>query len=248
MSKKKISATSNKHLHAAKPLIDADNVNLVIAGEQILADVSLCIHSGEFIGLVGPNGAGKTTLLKTLLGLTPLQQGKVTKNEVTISYIPQHGTTYSLQVPLSVLEVVQLGARGNKQRATKALKEVGLEHYAGKRFSVLSGGQKQRVLIAQALSTKPGLLILDEPTTGIDEASQIEFYNVLKELRAKGIAILMVSHDVDTVLSLVTRVICLNQKVVYDGSPEHFESDQYLPGFYTRRHTTLHHHHGVTNA
>src|SRR5438132_490850 len=95
---------------------------------------------------------------------------------------------------------------------------------------------------------KTTLLKIEEPTTVIDERSQTEFYNILKHLRSKGITIMMVSHDIDAVLKLVTRVICLNQTLLYDGPPEHFEADRYLPKFYTQQHRQLHHHHGDTHA
>ncbi len=224
-------------------LIDADDVSLVIGDTKILDEVSFCIHSGEFIGLIGPNGAGKTTLLKAVLGLQPISNGTIERAKSTIGYIPQRGSMYDSQVAISVMEVVQLGSRGDKKVALAALKEVKMADSAGQRISELSGGQQQRVLIAKALASKSDILILDEPTTGIDERSQDEFYAILKKLRSRGIAVVMVSHDVDTVLTLVSRVICLNRTILYDGPPEHFEADRYLPRLYGRQHRLLHHDH-----
>ena len=236
--------------HASKKLlVDADNLTVRHGAETVLQDVSLCIHSGEFVGLVGPNGAGKTTLLKVLLGLQQTQRGTVTKaKQVTVGYIPQRGSQVLPQVPVSVLEVVLLGSRGDAAVARAALADVKMADAAAKRFSALSGGQQQRVAIAKALAAKPDILILDEPTTGIDEHSQTAFYTILRGLQQQGITIVMVSHDVDTVLKLVTRVICLNGSVVYDGVPEHFEADKYLPDAYTKQHMLLHHHHGGAEA
>lgn len=194
------------------------------------------------MGLIGPNGAGKTTLLKIILGLLEPTAGRVAQHDAAISYIPQHGFAYDSQVPISVHEVVGLGST-DPAVIRQSLADVHLPDIASKRFSDLSGGQQQRVLIAQVLAAQPSLLILDEPTAGIDEQSQREFYQILRELQARGITIIMVSHDVDTVLDLVTRVVCLNRFVLYDGSPEHFELDQYLPQFYNTRHRVLHHHH-----
>lgn len=228
-------------------LLDIDNLSVTLGSDKILEDVSLMIESGEFIGLVGPNGAGKTTLLRVILGLLKPTSGQVVKSQPVISYIPQHAVGHSQQVPISVQEVVSLGS-ADKRVIKKALNDVKLAEFSAKRFSELSGGQQQRVLIAQALAAKPSLLILDEPTTGIDERAITEFYNILRQLTRLGITIIMVSHDVDAVLNLVTRVICLNHFILYDGKPEHFELDQYLPQFYKVRHRVLHHHHGAPDV
>lgn len=233
-------------LHASKQLIDIDNASVQLGTELVLNNVSLCIHQGEFIGLIGPNGAGKTTLLKIMLGLLQLTGGTIKRAKNNVGYIPQRGRQQDLQVPLSVLEITNLG--GNKQQALHALQAVGMAEAAGKRFADLSGGQQQRVLIAKALACQPQLLILDEPTTGIDEPSQAQFYQLLKELLAKNIAIIMVSHDIESVLNLVTRVVCLNRTILYDGAPEHFEADTHLPGFYGGQHRILHHKHGENHA
>lgn len=230
-------------------MVDVDNLSVTLSGQLVLDKISFCIHSGEFIGLIGPNGAGKTTLVKAILGLLPANQGKISvKKDVLIGYIPQRGSAYDNQVPMNVMEIVKLGSRGNAAKAGHTLQQVNMLTLAKRRFNVLSGGQQQRVLIAKALAANPSLLILDEPTTGIDEQSQTEFYKILASLQATGIAIVMISHDVDTVLKLVTRVICLNQAILYDGLPQHFEADRYLPNFYNQQHRLLHHHHGAAHA
>ncbi len=233
-------------MHVSKKLLlDADNVSLSIGNENILKDISFCLHSGEFIGLVGPNGAGKTSLLKVALGLMRPTTGTVTRHDATIAYVPQRGNQYNALVPVSVAEVVLLGAQGSQQRAKEALEKVSMSQYATKRFTALSGGQQQRVIIAKALAANVDILFLDEPTTGIDEHSQAEFYALLGGLQEQGITIVMVSHDVDATLTLVTRVICLNQAVLYDGPPEHFETDTYMPDYYQKQHRHLHHNHAL---
>ncbi len=240
--------TSAQRLHATDQLlVDIDNVSVRYEAERILERVSFCMHRGEFIGLIGQNGAGKTTLLRVILGLEQATQGNVNRHQARIGYVPQRGNHYNAIVPVSVLEVVKLGARGSTQQAMQALEEVGMSHAARKRFSELSGGQQQRVIIAKSLAGDTDILFLDEPTTGIDERSQDEFYSLLSTLRQKGITIVMVSHDVDAVLKLVTRVICLNQSILYDGSPDHFEADKYMPAFYKARHIQLHHDHSRDN-
>lgn len=201
------------------------------------------MHTGEFIGLIGPNGAGKTTLLKVLLGLLEPTGGQLSKKPQSIGYVPQRGSSYDAQVSLSVIEVVGLGSRGEFDEAKQALSEVRMQAFAKHRFTELSGGQQQRVLIAKALASKPNILMLDEPTTGVDSHSQADFFDTLARLHKNGLAIVMVSHDVDTVLSVVTRVICLNRTIVYDGTPEHFETDKYLPSLYNQQHIMLHHRH-----
>jgi zinc transport system ATP-binding protein len=235
--------------HANKRmLIDADNVSVRLGGELAVDQVSVCIHAGEFIGLIGPNGAGKTTLLRTLLGLHNPTSGTIRREKATYDYIPQRGNLYSGITPLSVSEVVMLGSRGDAARAREALRTAQIEDLAAKRFNELSGGQQQRVAIAKALAAHAEVLILDEPTTGIDERSQREFYAILRTLQEKGITIIMVSHEVEAVLKLVTRVICLNRTILYDGRPEHFEADKYLPAVYKNQHMQLHHHHGAPDA
>jgi zinc transport system ATP-binding protein len=225
-SNEKTSIISARPWHANKVLqIDIDNLSVRYGAETVLDTVSCCIHKGEFIGLIGPNGAGKTTLLRVILGLLHSSSGTVVWHDVVIGYVPQRGKLYNGTVPISVLEVVMLGGSGSKAKALETLKTVHMESYAHKRFTELSGGQQQRVSIAKALAANADILILDEPTTGVDEHSQKEFYNLLHNLHTSGTTIVMVSHEVDTVLKLVTRVICLNRTILYDGPPEHFEAD-----------------------
>lgn len=224
-------------------LIDVDNVSLALGGETILDNISLGIVPGEFIGVVGPNGSGKSSLLRVMLGLWKQDSGRISRRKTKIGYIPQRGYAKDNQVPMSVFEVVCLGSRGNKSLARESLQAVGMLESAKKRINALSGGQQQRVLIAQALAGQPDILILDEPTTGIDESSQHRFYEILKNLHKGGMTIIMVSHDVDMVLKTVTRVICINHAIIYDGQPEHFEPDEYMPKLYGDWHRQLHHQH-----
>ena len=237
-------------MHADKQLlIDVDTVSVRLGNEKALEGVSFCVHTGEFIGLIGPNGAGKTTLLRVVLGLLRPTSGRVKRTYTTIGYIPQRAAQYNATVPISVREVVELGTgRRDTARVDDALRAVQMQNVADKRFNELSGGQQQRVAIAKALAAHTEVLILDEPTTGIDERSQTEFYALLRDLQQRGITIIMVSHEVDTVLSLVTRVICLNRSILYDGLPQHFEADKYLPAYYKARHLQLHHHHEEHHA
>lgn len=229
-------------------LLDADNISVEHNGQYALQDISLCIHQGEFIGLIGPNGAGKTTLLKILLGLIKPSRGSVSHPQHTLGYVPQRGNSYNNTIPISVIEVVKLGSRGSQPIAEEALATVDMLPHAKRSFTELSGGQQQRVMIAKALAAKPSILFLDEPTTGIDEQGQSAFYDVLRLLQGQGLTTVIVSHDIDAVLNLVTRVICLDKTILYDGSPQNFEAEKFLPQTYKARHRILHHHHGDTHA
>ena len=247
-NKSKLGASA-KTSHAKEILLDLDEVNVNYLGASALEGISLCVHKGEFIGVVGPNGSGKTTLLKAILGLLKPSSGNISKlTKGQIGYVPQRGQIYNAQVPISVMEVVKLGSRGDASSAKKALEAVNLGDLAKRRFNELSGGQQQRVIIAKALASSPSLLLLDEPMTGIDEKSQTEFNAILENLKQRGITIVMISHDVDVVRRLVTRVILLNRTVLYDGNPEKFEINTYLPEFYKRQHRLLHHNHGENHA
>lgn len=240
-SSNKISKTSAADWHATKKLlVDVDNLSVELGVQTAISQASLCMHRGEFIGLIGPNGAGKTTLLKSILGLITPTHGHVHIHASKIAYVPQAGHLYSSVVPVSVLEVARLGAN-SRQQALEALAQVGMEKYASSRFSELSGGQQQRIIIAKALAERADLLILDEPATGIDEQSQKEFYKLLKSLLVEGITVVMVSHELETVLKLVTRVIYLNQTILYDGLPGKFDAKKYQPHEYKAQHRQLHH-------
>lgn len=211
----------------------AEAVGVRYDTEVVLRDVTFDITSGEFIGLVGQNGSGKTTLLRVLLGLRKPTSGTATNTGAVVGYVPQRGHIYNGIVPVSVLEVVSLGAKGNKAKAREALGQVGLAGFERRNFSELSGGQQQRVVIAKALASGANLLILDEPTTGVDKVSQTEFYSLLKKLHEDGRTIVMVSHDVDSVVRLVSRIICLNRTVVYDGPPDEFDPEHHLRNKYS---------------
>lgn len=234
------SQTSEQHSAADSTVqLWADGVGVTFGTDEVLHGVSFTIEQGEFIGLVGQNGSGKTTLLRVLLGLLRPSKGRAGKDEdVTIGYVPQRGQLYNGIVPVSVLEVAKLGSKGDAGRARSALTSVGMQEFEQRNFNELSGGQQQRVVIAKALASGANVLILDEPTTGVDKASQAEFYDLLRRLHDEGRTIIIVSHDIDSVVKLVSRVICLNRTVVYDGVPEEFDFSHHLRSQYT---THIHH-------
>ncbi len=226
------------------PVVQVENVSFAYEdGLPVLQDLSLQVRFGEFVALVGPNGAGKSTLLKIMLGLLKPQEGRVLlfgedikrfKHWWRIGYVPQKPENYNPQFPATVEEIVMLGrvarlgrfkwpGRQDREAITRALQLVGMEHLRHKMIWQLSGGQQQRVTIARALATEPDLLILDEPTAGVDAESQARFYNLLGELnRGLGVALVFVSHDIGPLRGMLDTVACINRTLCYYGPPEGF--------------------------
>ncbi len=196
--------------------------------ELVLEHVSFSVPAGDFIGIIGPNGSGKTTLLRLMLGLLKPTTGEVKlfgqpvrkfSDWKKIGYVPQKPGAAVLKFPLTVEEVV--GLAGTKKAAGEALKAVDLYDRRNRLLSELSGGQQQRVFIARALVENPRLLILDEPTVGVDTASQAQFYALLRRLnQEKQLTLILVSHDIDVVAQEVQHILCLNCQVIYHGEPK----------------------------
>ena len=196
----------------------------------LLREVNLTVPAGDFVSVVGPNGSGKTTLLKLALGLLTPTAGKIEVFDQTphrarrrIGYVPQHPQLDPL-FPVSALDVTLMGRLGtapwsgpwrksDRDTARAALDEVGLADRAGSHYASLSGGQKQRVLIARALACDPDLLLLDEPTAGLDAHVEEGFYRLLQELNRR-LTIVLVSHDLGFVSGFVKSVICVGKDVV----------------------------------
>jgi zinc transport system ATP-binding protein len=234
-------------------ILQIKNVNFNFGKTQVLADVSLTVFAGDFLALIGPNGSGKTTLLKLILGIYPLQTGSINLCHYPlqkfqcwdkIGYVPQKATHFEEFFPASVEEVVSMGLISQKkfpkklnpsdqQKIISALQTVEMEPYAVKRIGELSGGQKQRVFIARAIVANPQILFLDEPTTGVDQKTQTNFYELLHQLNQKGITIILVSHDIGRVTKYVTKIATLNKYLEFYGSHEQFcvwdKAHQHLP-------------------
>lgn len=209
------------------------NVSVAIGGHVILDSVSAHVPFGGATTIIGPNGAGKTTLVKALLGLIPYQGGIFfSKHGVLprIGYVPQSIRTDG-GLPLTVIEFLCLnwqrlplwfGIRSRYcSQAMKLLEMVGIRELSNRRVCDLSGGELRRALLALALGREPELLVMDEPTSGIDFQGELSFYTLMNELRAKmGYTQLMVCHNLRAVKSHATHVICLNRKVTAEGDPE----------------------------
>ncbi len=219
--------------------IKINNLSVVLSGKEILADINLPLAEGKFMGIVGPNGSGKTTLLKVILGLIRPAGGDVNVfgmppeeclKKGIFGYLPQH-INVDISFPASALDVVMMGlygrlgmfrwpSAGERKKAKEYIELIGMKGYDDKPFGDLSGGEQQRISIARALVGDPKILILDEPSTGIDVVGQEDFYHLLKGLQKRlGLTIIMVSHDIGAVTAYVDEIACLNKILYYHGSP-----------------------------
>ncbi|MEZ7813324.1 MAG: zinc transport system ATP-binding protein [Paracoccaceae bacterium] len=201
-------------------LISAQNVCLRYGATEVLHDVSLEVVPGEILTLLGPNGSGKSSLLRALIGILPVAKGKITRSAgLRIGYVPQK-LAIDRSLPMSVARFLSLPDWHQPQDIAIALVRVGLGDIANHPIQGLSGGQFQRVLLARAMLTRPNILILDEPTQGLDQRGAAGFYQLIEELRTQtGVGILMVSHDLHVVMSASDRVICLNGHICCQGTP-----------------------------
>ncbi|MEF3048559.1 metal ABC transporter ATP-binding protein [Pseudotabrizicola sp. L79] len=205
---------------APQALIRADHICVRFSGAEVLHDVSVTIQPAEIVTIVGPNGSGKSTLLRALLGIVPLTKGRVSRAaDLRLGYVPQK-LALDRSLPMTVRRFLSLPRRVSDDRAKAALQRVGLEGVDRLEMAALSGGQLQRVLLARALLTDPQILLLDEPTQGLDQPGEAAFYRLIEEVRSDtGAAILMVSHDLHVVMAASDRVICLNGHVCCEGTP-----------------------------
>lgn len=245
-----------------EPVVELRNVWFAYDREPVLKDITLSVPRGSFLGIVGPNGSGKTTLVKLLVGLARPQQGQVLlfgkdqgqfKDWAKIGYVPQKTPSLST-FPATVREIVATGRtplrglfrfhnRSDRRHVEEAIALVGLTKVADRPVSQLSGGQQQRVLMARALASQPLLLILDEPTVGVDTNTQQQFYSLLRRLRQDlGLTTIMISHDIGVVTSEVTHVACLNQRIYFHGPVTEFDP-QSLSRVYGHPVTVLSHDH-----
>jgi zinc transport system ATP-binding protein len=222
------------------PVVKIEGLWVWRRGNLALQDVSLEIARGKFVGLMGPNGGGKTTLLKVMAGLIGPDRGRVTivgPTRRTVGYVPQEQAV-DPQFPVTPEDVVEMGLYGSlglvprigaRERSLirRALAHVEMEEHAGRRFGELSGGQKQRVFIARAIVGEPRLLLLDEPTTGVDARARDSFYRLLSQLRSDlGLTVILASHDLEVVPTQVDEIVCINQMVYVHAPPEKIgESD-----------------------
>lgn len=223
-----------------EPVFEIKDVNYSYPDKVALKDINIKIYPGDFVAIVGPNGSGKSTLLKLILGILHLQTGEIIVKghrglSDKIGYVSQKANSGNTGFPATVFEVIQSGLLPNKKlfqrfsRQDKALvmemmERLNIIHLKDKNISQLSGGQQQRVFIARALISNPSILILDEPTVGIDAKHVADFYQLLVQLKKEGITILLVTHDIGVVADTATMVVCLNQHLHFHGTIQQFKS------------------------
>lgn len=221
-----------------QPIIELTHVTFSYSAAPVLEDINLHLHAGQFAALVGPSGAGKTSLLKLILGILSPLHGDVRingqalngKQAPRIGYVPQLETV-DWNFPVTVEQVVLMGAvrrsgiwpwpsSRERQHAQAVLKSLEIDHLSHQHIRNLSGGQQQRVFLARALVADPDLLVLDEPTTGVDMRTAENVLHTLGHLNMQGMTILMTTHDLNAAAAHVPWVICLNRTIVAQGSPE----------------------------
>ena len=229
-----------EHLHRpdpdARPAVELRNVTAGYNGSRVLQDVDLKIMPGDFVGLLGPSGSGKTTLLRVILGAVDVQQGEVRVNEKPVrgrnnraGYVPQL-ETIDWNFPVTVEEAVLMGRtmsnslfpwfrRQERELARDMMQRLGIDNLAKRHIRQLSGGQQQRVFLARALVSNPALLLLDEPTSGVDLKTRDDVMHLLHDLNHAGVTIVMTTHEINAVAVHLPRIICLNGTIVADGPP-----------------------------
>jgi len=229
-----------------QPLVELNQVSLAYGTEPILDGVCLHLHPGQFAALVGPSGAGKTSLLKLILGRLQPTSGEICihgkalngRPAPHIGYVPQLETV-DWNFPVTVEQVVLMGriqrsgllpwpSRADRQRVAAVLERLGIRELANRHIRDLSGGQQQRVFLARALIAEPDLLILDEPTTGVDMRTAEGILLLLAELNRQGVTVLMTTHDLNTAAAHLPWVICLNRRVIAQGPPEAIFTEEIL--------------------
>lgn len=235
------------------PYIQLEDVNFSYDKNLVLEGVSFAVRKGDYVGIIGPNGGGKTTLLKIILGLLEPESGAVRimghdihslKERGMIGYVPQRITQAEHRFPATVREIVETGRiakRGLFKRLTardrevvgQAMNTAGISLLKDRLIGDLSGGEMQKVFIARALAGDPKILVLDEPTTGVDVSSQKKFYEFLGKLNQEHhLTIMFVSHDVDIVSAEARSVICLNKNLVCEGPSSQLRDEEVIKRLY----------------
>ena len=223
------------------PIFDVKNLSFRVRGVDILSNISLEIFNGEYIAIIGPNGGGKTTLIRMLLGLEKPTSGEVRlfgkklksfKEWYKIGFVPQRASLVDENFPATVEDIVKMGRvakRGifagfsseDARVVEDAMVTMDILDLKEKMVGTLSGGQRQRVMIARALASKPEILILDEPNTGVDMVSQQRFYKLLAKLnKEENITIVFITHDIGVIADDIGRLFTINQKATICNDPK----------------------------
>jgi len=229
----------------AKPIVEIRDVSVRYPnGVMALDGINVDVNQNDLIALLGPNGAGKSTLLKVILGLIKPTSGSVnlfgsqelSKNLKYVGYVPQSAQVRDPNLPFSVYETVMLGrtphaglfhgvGAQDRQKVEETLKLFEIHELKDRKIGQLSGGQSQRVFLAKAMVADPKLLLLDEPTSGVDTTSKSEFYKILERLnKERGITVILSSHDVGVITKIANRVLCINRSQFFCGENADFSA------------------------
>jgi zinc transport system ATP-binding protein len=238
---------------AAKPIVELRDISVRYAsGVMALEGITLDVNDKDLLALIGPNGAGKSTLLKVILGLIKPTTGTVrllgsedlTKNLKYVGYVPQSAQAKDANLPFSVFETVMLGrtphaglfhgvGAKDRRKVEEVLKLFGIFELKDRKIGQLSGGQSQRVFLAKAMVSDPKLLLLDEPTSGVDTSSKAEFYHTLERLNKEtGIAVILSSHDIGVITKIANRVLCINRAQFFCGENADFNASSEIHKLY----------------
>lgn len=230
----------------SRKIVEVRNLSYRYDKENVLENINLTIQEGDFLGIVGPNGSGKSTLIKLILRLLKQQSGEIRlfgepidqfKDWEKIGFVSQKANSFNSGFPATVFEVVASGLtkkiglfrmfkKTDREKVLEAIANVGMEKFVQSNIGELSGGQQQRVFIARALVSDPLLLILDEPTVGVDAQNVQSFYEMLAFLNQQlNMTLMLVTHDIGTVTDKVTHVACLNRRLFFHGDVTAFERE-----------------------
>ncbi len=232
-------------------LVIAKGIDYRIGQRQILHDINFVLEPNQITTIIGPNGAGKSSLVNIVIGLNTQFTGQIDQQAgLSIGYLPQNSKINPL-MPITVKRLMSLTRKVSEAELMLALEKTGVTSLVNQQVSNLSGGETQRVMLARTLLGKPDLLVLDEPTAGVDVTGEVQMYDLISQIRDEiGCAILMVSHDLHLVMSKTDQVLCLNQHLCCSGKPESVsQHPEYLALFgdktesiavYTHHHDHVH--------
>ena len=232
-------------------ILTLDNITVGYEHAPVLRDVSFHVHSDQFTGIVGPSGSGKTTLLRTLLGALRPQRGTVTtKPGLRMAYVPQLETV-NWNFPVTVFECVLMArtegrqwpraSRTDKADVAAVLERLGIAQVADRHIRQLSGGQQQRMFIARALLSNPSLLVLDEPTSGVDVSTRHDMLHLLADLHEDGISIVLTTHDLNGMAAHLPHLVTINGKIIAEGTPHEVITSDVLEQTFGARLEVLEH-------
>ena len=211
-------------------ILTLDGVSVGYEETTVLRDISFHVHADQFTGIVGPSGSGKTTLLRTLLGTLKPQRGRVTVDPgLRMAYVPQLETV-NWNFPVTVFECVLMArtqgrqwprpTRKDRRAVALVLERLGIDDLAERHIRQLSGGQQQRMFLARALLSEPQLLVLDEPTSGVDISTRHDMLHLLADLHEDGISIMLTTHDLNGMAAHLPHLVTVNGRIVAEGTPQ----------------------------